>query len=316
VQIAEDMRDAYGETLAEIGEDSRVVVLDADLSHSNKTDIFKMKHPERFFEAGIAEANMIGVAAGLSLAGLIPFTHTFSVFAAGRVYDQIRISVCYQNANVKIVGTSAGLSDAHDGATHQSVDDVTLMRVLPNMTLIVPCDGIEVRKATRAVYEYFGPVYLRIDRMPVPFVWESLEDCQFRVGKANVLKEGSDVAIIASGYPVTLAVKAANHLLKKGISAEVLDVHTIKPLDQKAIIRAAKKTGAIVTVEEHSVIGALGSAVTEVLGEDYPIPVKRIGIKDMFGESALDWDELLGAHGITVEAIVGAVRNVLKRKRK
>jgi transketolase len=310
----EDMRDAYGETLAEIGEDPRVVVLDADLSYSNRTDIFRMKHPERFFEAGIAEANMVGVAAGLSLAGLIPFTHTFSVFAVGRVYDQVRISVCYQNANVKIVGTSAGLSDAHDGATHQSVDDVTLMRVLPNMTVVVPCDGVEVRKATKAVYEHSGPVYLRIDRMPVPFVWESMENCQFKIGKANILREGSDVTIIASGCAVALAMKAADHALKEDIKAEVLDVHTAKPLDKKAIIRAAKKTGAVVTVEEHSVIGALGSAVTEALGEDFPVPVRRIGIKDVFGESALDWNELLDAHGITVEAIVDAVRSVLKRK--
>jgi len=310
------MRDAYGETLARIGEDQHVVVLDADLSHSNKTDIFKAKYPKRFFEAGIAEANMVGVAAGLSLAGLIPFTHTFSVFAVGRVYDQVRISVCYQNANVKIVGTSAGLSDAHDGATHQSVDDVTLMRVLPNMTVVVPCDGIEVRKATRAAYEHFGPVYLRIDRMPVPFVWESLEEYQFKIGKANFLREGSDVAIVASGYPVSLAQRAADLVAKKGINAEVLDVHTIKPLDRKAIVRAARKTGAVVTVEEHSVIGALGSAVSEVLGEDYPVPVERIGIKDVFGESALDWDELLNAHGISVEAIVGAVKKVLKKKQK
>jgi transketolase len=306
-----DMRDAYGETLAEIGVDPRVVVLDADLSHSNKSDIFGAKFPERFFEAGIAEANMVGVAAGLSLVGFIPFIHTFSVFAVGRVYDQIRVSVCYQNANVKVVGTSAGLSDAHDGATHQSIDDVALTRVLPNMTVVVPCDCVEVRKATKAVYEHSGPVYLRIDRMPVP-----LENCEFKLGKANVLREGSDVTIIASGYPVSLAVKAADQAQKEGVSADVFDVHTVKPLDQKVIIKSAKKTGAVVTVEEHSVIGALGGAVTEVLGENFPVPLKRIGVKDRFGESALDWNELMGAHGITVEAIVDAARDVLKRKKK
>jgi transketolase len=311
-----DMRDAYGETLAEIGVDPRVVVLDADLSHSNKSDIFGTKFPERFFEAGIAEANMVGVAAGLSLVGFIPFVHTFSVFAIGRVYDQIRVSVCYQNANVKVVGTSAGLSDAHDGATHQSIDDVALTRVLPNMTVVVPCDCVEVRKATKAVYEHSSPVYLRIDRMPVPFVYESMEDCEFKLGKANVLRKGSDVTIIASGYPVSLAVKAADQAQKEGINADVLDVHTIKPLDQKAIVKSAKKTGAVVTVEEHSVIGALGGAVAEVLGENYPIPMKRIGVKDKFGESALDWNELLSAHDITVEAIVDAARDVLKRKKK
>ena len=196
------------------------------------------------------------------------------------------------------------------------MDDVTLMRVLPNMTVVVPCDSLEMRKATKAVYEHQGPVYLRVDRMPVPFVWESLEDCQFKIGRANVLREGSDIAIIASGCPVALAMKAADCAVKEGIKAEVLDVHTIKPLDQKAVVNAAKKTGAVVTVEEHSVIGALGGAVAEVLGENCPVPVWRIGIKDMFGESALDWDELLSAHGITVEAIVGAVKNIVKKKRK
>jgi len=259
VQKMMDMRDAYGETLAEIGVDPRVVVLDADLSHSNKSDIFGTKYPERFFEAG-------------------------------------------------------RLSDAHDGATHQSIDDVTLTRVLPNMTVVVPCDCVEVRKATKAVYEHSGPVYLRIDRMPVPFVYESIENCEFKLGKANVLKEGSDVTIIASGYPVALAVKAADQAQKEGISADVLDVHTVKPLDQKAIIKSAKKTGAVVTVEEHSVIGALGGAVAEVLGEKFPVPIKRIGVKDRFGESALDWNELMSAHGITVEAIVDASRDILKRK--
>ena len=314
MQKMADLRDAYGEELAEIGSDPRVVVLDADLSHSNKSDIFGAKFPERFFEAGIAEANMVGVAAGLSLVEFIPFIHTFSVFAVGRVYDQIRVSVCYQNANVKIVGTSAGLSDAHDGATHQSVDDMALARVLPNMTVVNPCDCFEVRKAVRAVYKHSGPVYLRIMRMPVPFVYESMEDCSFELGKANILREGSDVTIIASGLPVSLAVKAADQAQNEGISVDVLDIHTIKPLDRKAVVNSAKKTGAVVTVEEHSVIGALGGAVAEVLGEEYPVPIKRIGIKDRFGESALDWNELLSAHGITVEAVVGAAKEMVKKK--
>jgi len=311
-----DLRDAYGEELAEIGADPRVVVLDADLSHSNKSDVFGAKYPERFFEAGIAEANMVGVAAGLSLVGFVPFIHTFSVFAVWRVYDQIRVSVCYQNANVKVVGTSAGLSDAHDGATHQSVDDLALARVLPNMTVVNPCDCFEVRKAARAVYEYSGPVYLRIVRMPVPLVYASMEDCNFELGKANVLGEGADVTLIASGRAVSLVVKAADQARNEGVSAEVLDVHTIKPLDQKAIIKSAKKTGAVVTVEEHSVIGALGGAVAEVLGESCPVPMKRVGIIDRFGESALDWDELLNAHGITVEAVVEAAEETVKRKKK
>lgn len=313
----EDMRDAYGESLAQLGEeDPRVVVLDADLSHSNKTDIFAGKFPSRFFEAGIAEANMIGVAAGLSIAGLIPFAHTFAVFATGRVYDQIRISVCYQNLNVKIVGTSAGLSDAHDGATHQSVEDIALMRVLPNMTVVVPCDGIEVRKAVRGIHSVVGPTYLRINRMPIPLVWESMEDCRFEVGKALTVKEGSDVGVVASGYALWLAVQAAEEALKDGISVEVLDLHTIKPIDRESIMKVAKKTGAIVTVEEHSIIGGLGSAVSEVLGENVPVPIERIGIKDSFGESCLNYEELLEAHGITAGNIATAIKKALKRKKK
>lgn len=311
---AEDMRDAYGETLAEIGEDPRVVVLDADLSHSNKTDIFAKKYPERFYEAGIAEANMIGVAAGLASAGLVPFTNTFSVFAVGRVYDQIRISVCYQNLNVKIVGTSAGLSDSHDGATHQAMDDLALMRVLPNMTVVVPCDGVETRKATRAVYEHLGPTYLRIDRVPVQPVYESPEKCEFNLGKAIILKDGSDVTVVATGYPVGLAFEAARQAQKEGISVAVFDMHTLKPMDSNTILGYAKKTSAVVTVEEHSVIGGLGSTVTELLGESYPVSIHRIGIKDKFGESSLSWDELLDAHGITVDAIKSAIRNILKAK--
>lgn len=313
----EDMRDAYGEVLAEIGEeDPRVVVLDADLYHSNKTDIFAKKFPSRFFEAGIAEANMIGVAAGLSMTGLIPFAHTFAVFATGRVYDQIRISVCYQNLNVKIVGTSAGLSDAHDGATHQSIEDIALMRVLPHMTVVVPCDGVEVRKAVRAIHELVGPTYFRINRMPLPFVWESAEECRFEVGKALTLREGSDVGVLASGYPVGLAVKAAEEVSKHSITTEVLDLHTIKPVDRESIVKVAKKTGAIVTVEEHNVIGGLGSAVSEVLGENIPVPIERVGIKDKFGESCLNYEELLEAHGITVGNIVAAIERVLERKKR
>jgi len=312
----EDMQLAYGETLAEIGEDQRIVVLDADLFRSDRTDLFAKKFPERFFEAGIAEANMIGVAAGLSTVGMIPFVNTFAVFATGRVYDQIRISVCYQNLNVKIVGTSAGLSDTHDGATHQSIDDIALMRVLPNMTVVVPCDAIEVRKAVRKISELFGPTYLRINRNPVPLIWESFEDCKFEVGKALMLRKGSDVGVVAAGYPVGLAIKAAEELAKKGIEVEVLDLHTIKPIDREAIVRIAKNTGALVTVEEHNVLGGLGSAVGETVGEKFPVPIEHIGIPDKFGESALDYRELLQAYGITVENIVAAIRRVLERKKK
>ena len=312
---AEDMRDAYGETLVEIGEDPRVVVLDADLSHSNKTNLFAKKFPERFFESGIAEANMIGVAAGLAMSGLIPFAHTFSVFAAGRVYDQLRISVCYQNVNVKIVGTSAGLSDSHDGATHQSFDDIALVRALPNMTVVVPCDAVEVRMATRAIYKHVGPAYLRINRMPIPLVYCSQDDCRFKIGEAITLREGSDVSVVASGMPVGLALKASEEAAEEGISVEVLDMHTLKPIDRDSIIRSAKRTGAIVTVEEHSVIGGLGSAVSEVLGEEAAVPIERVGIQDRFGQSALDYNELLREYGITVENILAAIKRVLVRKK-
>lgn len=312
----EDVQVAYGESLAEIGEDQRVVVLDADLSHSNKTDIFARKFPERFFEAGIAEANMVGVAAGLSMMGLIPFVHTFAVFATGRVYDQIRVSVCYQNVNVKIVGTSSGLSDSHDGATHQSVEDISLMRGLPNMTVVVPCDSIEVRKAVHAVHSYVGPVYVRLNRGPSPVIWGSPEDCKFEIGKALTLRKGFDVGIVASGYPVGLAVKAAEEIANQGISLEVLDLHTVKPIDRRSILDIAKKTGAIVTVEEHNVIGGVGSAVSEVVAEETPVPIEHIGIQDRFGESSLDYGELLEGYGITVNSIVGAVKRVLERKKK
>jgi transketolase len=215
---------------------------------------------------------------------------------------------------VKIVGTSAGLSNSHDGATHQAMDDLALMRVLPNMTVVVPCDGVETRKATRAIYEHVGPTYLRIDRMSVPSVYESPEKCEFSLGKAIVLKDGSDVTVVAIGYPVGLAFEAACQAQKEGINVAVLDTHTLKPMDSNTIIKYAKETGAIVAVEEHSVIGGLGSAMTEILGENCPVPIRRIGIRDKFGESALSWDELLDAHGITVDAIKSAIRNVLKAK--
>lgn len=316
MEILENMQDAYGETLAEIGEDTRVVVLDADLSVSNRTNIFAGKFPRRFFEAGIAEANMIGVAAGLSMTGMIPFVHTFAVFATGRVYDQIRVSVCYQNLNVKIVGTSAGLSDSHDGATHQSVEDIAIMRALPNMVVVVPCDGIETRRAVHALYQYTGPAYLRLNRMPIPLVWGSKDECEFEIGKALTLREGSDVGIVASGYPVGLALKAAEEAAKGDLSVGVLDVHTLKPIDRESIMKVARKSGAILTVEEHSVIGGFGSAVCEVLGETFPVPIERIGIQDRFGESALDYSELLEAHEITVGEILTNVKKLLERKRR
>jgi len=312
----ESQQDAYGETLAEIGEeDERVVVLDADLHHSNRTDIFKERFPERFFEAGIAEANMIGVAAGLSMVGLIPFANSFAVFTTGRVYDQIRVSVCYPRSNVKIVGTSAGLSDCHDGATHQSIEDVAIMRALPNMIVVVPCDSPETREATRAIYNYVGPAYLRTNRQPIPVIWENPEECAFRIGEALTVREGRDVGVVASGYAVWLAVEAAERAAKEGVSVEVLDVHTLKPMDRGAIVKIAKKTGALVTVEEHSLIGGLRSAVAEIVTEDYPIPVKCVGIQDRFGESALEYDELLKAYGITVDNILEKVREALQNKR-
>ncbi|MFZ5944597.1 MAG: transketolase family protein [Bacillota bacterium] len=305
-------RDGYGEGLLELGKtNSQVVVLDADLSKSTRTDWFMKEYPDRFFDIGIAEQDMLGTAAGLALAGKIPFVTTYGVFVAGRAWDQIRTTIAYAELNVKIAGAHGGISVGADGATHQALEEITLMRVLPNMTLVVPCDAIETKKATIALAKLKGPAYLRFAREASP-VFTSQED-SFEIGTAITLKEGSDLTIIACGPIVYEALKASEELEKLGYSARVINMHTIKPLDQRKILTAAAETGAIVTAEEHQVLGGLGGAVAEVLVKNYPVPVEMVGIQDTFGESGTP-EELAERYGLTAGHIVLAALKVLKRK--
>ncbi len=306
-------REAYGAALVELGRrNPNVVVLDADLAKSTKTADFSKEFPQRFFDVGIAEQNMIGTAAGLAAAGKVPFASSFAVFATGRVYDQIRNSVAYPRLNVKIAATHAGITVGEDGASHQMVEDIALMRVLPNMTVIVPADAVETRAAVMAAAEMDGPVYIRLGRSGVPVLHDE-NTFRFEPGRAVTLREGEDVAVIACGIMVAAALEAAEHLAGEGISVRVLDVHTVKPLDVQAVVEAAKITGAVVTAEEHSIIGGLGGAVAEALAENYPVPVRRVGVRDTFGESGKP-DELLEKYGLTSADIILAVHEVLKQK--
>lgn len=307
-------RHAYGESLAKIGEDPRIVALDADVSTCTMSVIFGKKYPERFFNCGIAEANMIGMAAGLSTFGYIPFVHAFAMFMAGRGYDQIRNSICYPGRNVKCVGTHAGLSVGEDGATHQCVEDIALMRAIPGMTVVCPADGKETAAATKAIAEYEGPAYLRLGRLAVDTVTD-VEGYSFEIGKAVQLKEGEDVTVIATGLMAAEALKAANMLQAEGIGARVLNMHTIKPLDEEAVLRAARETGGIVTAEEHNILGGLGSAVSEVVTENCPVPVQRVGVRDSFGRSG-DALELLKRYHLCAEDICLAVKRVLSQKKR
>ncbi len=278
-------RESYGNALAELAEQyPDLIVLDADLSGATKTGVFKKKYPERFFNAGIAEGNMMSVAAGLAAAGKIPFASTFAMFAAGRAYEQVRNSIGYPHLNVKIGATHAGISVGEDGASHQCLEDLALMRVIPGMVVINPADDIEARAAVKAALDYVGPVYLRFGRAAVPVV-NTDPDYKFEIGKGNVLKEGKDVTIIATGICVASALEAAEALKADGVDAEVINIACIKPLDEELILASAKKTGKVITAEEHSVIGGLGGAVAELLGEKLPTPIKRIGVEDRFGES-------------------------------
>ena len=278
-------RDSYGNALAQLGtEHPEVVVLDADLAAATKTGIFKKAYPERFIDCGIAESNMIGVAAGLAAAGKVPFASSFAMFAAGRAFEQIRNSVGYPHLNVKIGATHAGISVGEDGATHQCNEDIALMRTIPGMVVINPSDDVEARAAVQAAYEHQGPVYMRFGRLAVPVI-NDRPDYKFEIGKGNVVREGSDVTIVATGICVGNALEAAEMLAADGISAEVINICTIKPLDEELIVKSAKKTGKVVTAEEHSVIGGLGSAVCDALCKSYPVPVKKIGMQDTFGES-------------------------------
>ncbi|KAB3534177.1 transketolase family protein [Alkaliphilus pronyensis] len=302
-------RDAYGEALVELGKNNpNVVVLDADLSKSTKTHGFSKKYPERFFNVGIAEQNLIGMAAGLAAAGKIPFASTFAMFATGRAFEIIRNSVAYPKLNVKICATHSGLTVGEDGASHQSLEDIACMRAIANMTVIVPADAVEAKKAIFAVAEKEGPVYVRLGRPSVPVIND--EGYNFEIGKGVTLRAGDDITIIATGIMVSKALAAGEALSKEGIEARVINIHTIKPIDKDIIIKAAKETGKIITAEEHNIIGGLGSAVTEVVAENHPVPVKRIGVEDTFGESGKP-DELLEKYGLTVEAIIAMTKKMI-----
>lgn len=306
------MRDGYGKALLELCEKKEnVMVLDADVAKSTRTVWIRDKYPEHFMDMGISEQDMVGTAAGMALGGMIPFCSTYGVFLAGRAWDQIRTTVCYNNLNVKLGGAHAGISVGPDGATHQALEDVAIMRVLPNMTVIVPCDAEETRKATLAMAELNGPCYIRFGREAVPVVTD--EQTDFEIGKANVLREGADVAVIANGAMVYEALKAAEILAKEGVSVEVINMHTIKPLDVECIIRAAKKCGCIVTAEEHQMAGGLGSAVAECLALHVPAPLEMVAVHDSFGESGQP-QELMDKYQLNSAAIVEKVRLVLKKK--
>ena len=304
-------RDAYGEVLKELGgENPDIVVLDADLSSSTKTQVFAKAYPDRFFNTGIAEANMMGVAAGLAAAGKIPFASTFAVFGAGRAYEQIRNSICYPKLNVKIAVTHSGLTVGEDGATHQCNEDIALMRTIPGMVVISPADDVEARAAVFAAYEHQGPVYMRFGRLAVPVINDN-PDYKFEIGKGIVLREGKDVTIVATGLEVSESLAAAEKLAADGIDAKVINIHTIKPIDEELIVAAAKETGKVVTVEEHSVIGGLGSAVCDVLSEKLPTPVLKIGVMDTFGESG-PAVELIKKYGLDADSICEKVKAFVK----
>lgn len=306
---SKSLRVAYGEALRNLGAtNDKIVVCDADLAHATMTATFAEAYPERFFNFGIAEANMVSAAAGMAHTGLIPFVSTFALFGTGRAYEQIRNSVAYVNANVKIACSHSGLCVGEDGGSHQTVEDVALMRVVPNMTILVPCDPIETKKATKAAAEINGPVYLRVAR-PVCDVYTS-EDDPFIPGKANVMREGNDAAIFANGLMIPEALKAANMLAEKGISTAVLNFHTVKPLDEEAVMKYASSAKAIVTAEEHSIIGGLGGAVAEVLAGKSNAKFARVGIQDCFGQSGTP-QELFKEYGLTAENIVNKMLALL-----
>lgn len=295
-------RQSYGEALLSLGEENeKVVVLDADLAGATKTELFAKKFPDRFFDMGIAEANMIATAAGLATCGKIPYASTFAVFAAGRAYDQIRNSVCYPNLNVKICATHAGITVGEDGATHQMIEDLSLMRTLPNMTVISTSDDVETKWAVKEIAKIQGPVYLRLARLATPILYEETQS--FSIGKAIQIGEGTDATVFATGVVVAEALKAKELLEKKDIHIRVIDMHTIKPIDREMIVKCAKETKKLISIEDHSVIGGLGSAIAEVLTEEYPCKLVRMGIKDTFGKSG-NAVELLKYFGLTSEDII------------
>lgn len=305
-------RDSYGNALTELAEEfPELVVLDADLAAATKTGIFKKAYPERHIDCGIAECNMVGIAAGMATTGKIPFVSSFAMFAAGRAFEQVRNSVGYPHLNVKIGATHAGISVGEDGATHQCNEDLALMRTIPGMVVMCPSDDVEARAAVRAALEYQGPVYIRFGRAAVP-VFNDTPDYHFEIGKGNVVKEGSDVTIIATGICVDSAIGAAKELAEQGINAEVINICTIKPLDEELVIKSAKKTGKVVTVEEHSVIGGLGSAVCDALCKEYPVPVCKIGMQDIFGESG-SAGALIEKYGLDAKGVAKSVKEFLNK---
>ena len=303
-------RESYGNALAELGKEHEdVVVLDADLAAATKTGVFKKAFPERHIDCGIAECNMMGVAAGIATTGKVPFASSFAMFAAGRAFEQVRNSIGYPHLNVKIGATHAGISVGEDGATHQCNEDIALMRTIPGMVVINPSDDVEAKAAVKAAYDHVGPVYLRFGRLAVPVINDT-EDYQFELGKAITLREGTDVTIIATGLPVSESLAAAEKLAADGISAEVINIHTIKPLDEEAVLKAAKKTGKIVTVEDHSVIGGLGSAVCDVVAREASAKVLKIGVNDVFGESG-PAVQLIKKYGLDADSIYEKVKAFL-----
>lgn len=307
-------RNGYGEGVVELGiKDDRVVVLTGDLAESTRASDFGKKFPDRFIEVGIAEQNMMGIAAGLALAGKIPFISSYAVFSPGRSWDQLRVSVCYSQTNVKIAGAHTGISVGPDGATHQALEDVAITRVLPNLTVVVPCDSIETKKATMALGAMSGPAYFRFAREKTP-VMTTLET-PFVIGKAEIFKDGTDVAVIASGPVLYNGLLAALELEKEGISVMVVNNHTIKPIDMETIVEAARKCGAVVTLEEHQIMGGCGSAVAEVLAQHFPVPVEMVGVIDHFGESG-EPNELIEKFGMGKDSVKDAIKKVLARKKQ
>lgn len=305
-------RDGYGEALLELGKNNPdVVVLTADLAESTRVLPFQQKYPDRFVECGVAEQNMMGVAAGLALAGKIPFVSSYAVFSPGRNWDQLRVSVCYTNANVKIAGAHTGISVGPDGATHQALEDLAITRVIPDLVVIAPCDAEETRKCTLAAAAYKGPVYFRFAREKTPVM--TTKDTPFEIGKANVCREGYDVTIIACGPLLHQALMAAEKLAGKGVEAEVINCHTLKPLDAKTILQSVKTTRCVVTVEEHQITGGLFGAVSEALAKTFPAPIEPVGMPNTFGESGAP-DELLAKYGMTEKQIILAAQRVIKRK--
>ena len=307
-------RESYGQALAELGEKYDFLVLDADLAAATKTGMFKKKFPERFFDCGIAEGNMMSVAAGIAATGKKVFASTFAMFAAGRAFEQVRNSIGYPHLNVKIGATHAGITVGEDGATHQCNEDIALMRTIPGMTIVSPADATEAYAAVEAAINYEGPMYLRFGRFAVPDLSSEMEGYKFELGKGVLYREGKDVTIIANGFMVHLAVEAAEMLAAEGILAEVINIHTVKPLDDALVIASASKTGAVVTAEEHSVIGGLGSAVCDTLAESCPVPVIKVGVQDSFGRSG-KVPELLEIYGLTAKNIAESAKQAISKKK-